>query len=155
MVLPKIFCAVLGQKGTTSLRRRFILLRHVLFYWHVMYQSIPRPPIPLPGIPRAFDERLVPHSGAFDVKRGPTGRAFDFNKNVGKHDKKVMTDLHGLPMWLFWSRRIVTFKLYYCSNEHVFEGFSLFVGDYWRFFKNCFQQRLILYEAPMFHQYLF
>ena len=71
------------------------------------------------------------------------------------HDKKVMTDLHGLPMWLFWSRRIVTFKLYCCSNERVLEGFSLFVGDYWRFFKNCFQQRLILYEAPMFHQYLF
>ena len=34
-----------------------------------------------------------------------------------------------------------------------FEGFSLFVRDDQRFCKNCFQQGLIVYQTPMFHQY--
>ena len=72
------------------------------------------------------------------------------------HDGKVMTDLHGLPLWLKVPRRVmVALKSYFGSNERVFEGFTLFVGDYWRFLKDFFHQRLILYDAPLFHQYLF
>ena len=62
-----------------------------------------------------------------------------------------MTDLHGLPLWL---RVIVALKSYFGSNERVFKRFTLFVGDYWRFFKDYFQQKLILYNAPLFYQYL-
>ena len=43
-----------------------------------MYQSIPKPPIPLPGNLRAFDSRSAPYSGEFDPKWGPPGGAFDF-----------------------------------------------------------------------------
>ena len=58
-------------------------------------------------------------------------------------------------MCLLWSRRINTFKLYLCSYKHVFKRFTLFERDDRRSFKDCFQQRLILYKAPSFHQYLF
>ena len=68
---------------------------------------------------------------------------------------KVKIDRHGLPMWLSWSRRVTAFKLYFCSKEHVLKRFSLFVKDDRRFCKICFQQRLIVYQTPLFHQYLF
>ena len=61
---------------------------------------------------------------------------------------KVKTDRHGLPMWLLWSRRINAFKLHFCSHKHVFKD------DRW-FCKNCYQQGQIVYQTPMFHQYLF
>ena len=50
-----------------------------------------------------------------------------------------MTDLHGLPLWLSMSCRVIV---------------AFFIGDYWRFFKDCFQQKLILYNAPLFHNNL-
>ena len=53
-------------------------------------------------------------------------------------------------MRLLCSRRMNTFKLYFCSYKHVLEGFTLFERDDRRIFKDCFQQRLILYKAPMF-----
>ena len=68
---------------------------------------------------------------------------------------KVKIERHGLPMWLSWSRRVTAFKLYFCSKEHVLKRFSLFVKDDRRFCKICFQQRLIVYQTPLFHQYLF
>ena len=69
---------------------------------------------------------------------------------------KVKTDRQALPMWLLWSRRIIAFKLYFCSYKHVFKGFPpLFVGDDWRFCETCLQQGLIVYQTLMFHQYLF
>ena len=58
-------------------------------------------------------------------------------------------------MWLLWSRRIVAFKLYFCSHKQVSRGFSLYVGDCRRFWRNCFQPGLIIYQTPMFYQYLF
>ena len=41
------------------------------------------------------------------------------------------------------------------SHVRLFRGFSPFVNDDLRFCKNCFQQGLIVYQTPMFHQYLF
>ena len=46
---------------------------------------------------------------------------------------KVKTDRHGLPMWLLWTRRIITLKLYFFSHKHAFKGFSLFERDDRRF----------------------
>ena len=60
----------------------------------VMYQSNPRTPIPLSGIPRAFDERLAPYGGEFYVKRSPPGRAFDYRENVGHRQQA-----EGLLTW--------------------------------------------------------
>ena len=68
---------------------------------------------------------------------------------------KVKIDRHGLPMWLSRPRRVTAFKLHFCSQEHVLKRFSLFVKDDRRFCKICFQQRLIVYQTPLFHQYLF
>ena len=68
---------------------------------------------------------------------------------------KVKIDRHGLPMWLSWSRCVTAFKLYFCSKEHVLKRFSLFVRDDRRFCKICFQQQLIVYQTPLFHQNLF
>ena len=68
---------------------------------------------------------------------------------------KVNIDRHGLSMWLSRSRRVTAFKLHFCSQEHVLKRFSLFVKDDRRFCKICFQQRLIVYQTPLFHQYLF
>ena len=63
-----------------------------------------------------------------------------------------MTDLHGLALWLSMSRPVmVDLKSNFGSSERVFEGFTLFVGDYCRFLKDCLQQRLILYKAPLCH----
>ena len=60
---------------------------------------------------------------------------------------KLKTDRYGLPMWLSWSRRVTAFKLYFCSQEHVLEWFSLFVKEDERFCKICIQQRLIMYQT--------
>ena len=57
-------------------------------------------------------------------------------------------------MWLLWWRFIITFKFYFCSHKHILKGFSLSVRDDQRFCKNCFQQGLIVYQTPMFYQYL-
>ena len=67
------------------------------------------------------------------------------------HDGKVMTDLHGLPLWLSMSRRVmVALKSYFGSNPLTSVSLrDLPVGDYWRFLKDCFQQKLILYKAPL------
>ena len=53
---------------------------------------------------------------------------------------KVKTDRQGLPMWLLWSRRIIAFKLWFCSHKHVFKGFSLFVRNDRRFCKYIFDK---------------
>ena len=55
-------------------------------------------------------------------------------------------------MWLLWWRFIITFKFYFWSHKHILKGFSLSVRDDQRFCKNCFQQGLIVYQTPMFHQ---
>ena len=54
-------------------------------------------------------------------------------------------------MWLSWLRRIIAFKLYYCSHNHVLQGFSLFVRGVRRFCIICFQQGLIVYQTPVLH----
>ena len=72
-------------------------------------------PITPRGIPRsrAFDERLAPYGGEFDVKRGPPGRAFDYQDNVGQRQlkdcvekakatrlrKNVTGCLSAVPLW--------------------------------------------------------
>ena len=38
-----------------------------------------------------------------------------------------------------------SFELHFCSNKHVFQRFTSFVGYDQRSSKNCFQQRLIFY----------
>ena len=58
-------------------------------------------------------------------------------------------------IWLSWLRRIIAFKLYYCSHNHVLQGFSLFVRGDRRFCIICFQQGLIVYQTPVLHYYLF
>ena len=50
------------------------------------------PPHPR-GIPRAFDERLAPFGGEFDVKRSLPGRAFDYRENVDQ--RQQAKGLHG------------------------------------------------------------
>ena len=37
----------------------------------------------IPGKARALDARLALYSGEFDSIRGPSGRAFDYRRNVG------------------------------------------------------------------------
>ena len=54
-------------------------------------------------------------------------------------------------MWLSWLRRIIAFKLYYCSHNHLLQGFSLFVRGVRRFCIICFQQGLIVYQTPVLH----
>ena len=46
---------------------------------------------------------------------------------------KVRTGWHGLPIRLLWSCRIITFKLYFCSQER---DFPLFVRDDRKFCKS-------------------
>ena len=41
------------------------------------------------------------------------------------------------------------------ARRLVFKRFTLFERDDRRSFKDCFQQRLIFYKAPLFRQYLF
>ena len=53
-----------------------------------MYQSIPKPPIPPPDIPQAFDLRLAPYHGEFDPKRGLPGQAFDFRVKTSVSGRK-------------------------------------------------------------------
>ena len=50
---------------------------------------------------------------------------------------------------------VIVFKLYFFSHQRVFKGFSFFVRDDRRFRKNFFQQRLIVYQTPLLHQYSF
>ena len=59
-----------------------------LQHWGIMNQSNPRTPTHTSGgIPRAFDERLAPCGGEFDVKRSPPSRAFDYRENVGQRHR--------------------------------------------------------------------
>ena len=53
-------------------------------YVSVKSKNAHHPHPPFAGIPRAFDERLAPYGGEFDVKRCPPGRAFDYRGNVGQ-----------------------------------------------------------------------
>ena len=67
------------------------------------------------------------------------------------NDRPALTPIVALSV----ASRDGCLESYFGSNERVFKGFTLFVGDYWRFLKDCFQQRLSLYKALLFHQYLF
>ena len=87
----------------------------------------------------------------YPISRSAVG--FYFMKPV--EGIKVKTDRLGFPMWLLWSRRIIPFKLYFCSHKRVSKGFSLFVRDDRRFCENYFQQGQIVYQTPIFDQYLF
>ena len=42
----------------------------------------------------------------------------------------MRTDWHGLPMWLLWSRRTVTFKLYFSSHERDFPFLKDMIGGF-------------------------
>ena len=71
-------------------------------------------------------------------------------------ERKSKTDLHGLQYGFCGCAALSNaFELHFCSYKHVFQRFTSFVGYDRRSFKNCFQQRLIFYKTPVFHQYLF
>ena len=65
---------------------------------------------------------------------------------------RIKTDRHGLPMWRSWYLRIIALYfifLHFCSHKHVLKSlkrFSLVVKD---------ELGLIVYQTPMFHEYLF
>ena len=46
-------------------------------------------------------------------------------------------------------------QLDFLSNKRILKRFTSLLCYYQRFQINSFQQRLILFETPLFHQYLF
>ena len=71
-------------------------------------------------------------------------------------ERKSKTDLQGLPPWFFGCVALSNaFKLHFCPFKHLFQRFISFVGYDRRSFKNCFQQRMNFYKAPICHQCLF
>ena len=56
-------------------------------------------------------------------------RKIDTSDKSQRHHVRIMVkiDQHGLPKWLSWACRIITFKLYFLLHKHIWEGFFLFI----------------------------
>jgi len=65
--------------------------------------------------------------------------------------EKTETDLHRLPLWLLWLRRIIKSLQIIVLLLQACLRFTSFVRYDRRLLKNCFQQRLIFYGTPVFH----
>ena len=64
-----------------------------------------------------------------------------------------MTGLHGSLRYVVYIFMNAAFI--FCPNEHVLQRLSSLVGYNWWIFEYVSQQRLILYELPVLHQYIF
>ena len=71
-----------------------------------------------------------------------------------RHDVRIKVKINSTDSPCGFRGRVVLppSNYIFCSHKNVLKRFSLFIKDDRRFCKICFQQGLIVYQTPLFHQ---